>query len=160
MFDNYNSDWKMIYGIHRIATYDKKVRIFRYKLFNNVFYLKVISCSKCSFCDTHDETPPLYFMNTCLHKIHGTDLDYISGPATPGGLAPPPHFLCSKKKKGNQRKKKSFKAETIKRLSPRSNSYCLSHSRALPWLADNTFSVPWFLQFVIHFAGPVFCRKN
>ena len=113
MFDNYNSDWKMIYGIHRIATYDKKVRIFRYKLFNNVLYLKIISCSKYSFCDTHDETPPLYFMNTCLHKIHGSDLDYISGPATPEGprgLAPLPTFCVARKQR---KKRKSFKAETI-----------------------------------------------
>ena len=44
---------------------------------------------------------------------------------------PPPHFLRSKKKKGKQRKaRKTFKAETIKRLSLRSKLYCLSHSRA------------------------------
>ena len=105
MFDNYNSDWKMIYGIHRIATYDKKVRIFRYKLFN-VFYLKVISCSKCSFCDTHDETPPPYFMNTCLHKIHGTDLDYIfQGRRHRGALPPLPTFCVAKRKKGIKEKK-------------------------------------------------------
>ena len=43
----------------------------------------------------------------------------------------PPTFLCSKKKKGRQReKRKGFKAETIKRLSPRSKYYCFSHSRA------------------------------
>ena len=40
-------------------------------------------------------------------------------------------ILCSENKKGKQRKKrKSFKAETIKRLSPRSKCYCFSHSRA------------------------------
>ena len=33
-----------------------------------------------------------------------------------------PHFFRSKKKKGKQReKRKTFKAETIKRLSPKSN---------------------------------------
>ena len=36
----------------------------------------------------------------------------------------------NKNEKGKQRKKrKSFKAETIKRLSPRSTCYCFSHSR-------------------------------
>ena len=46
--------------------------------------------------------------------------------------SPPPTFLRSKKKKRKQRKKKRkiFKAETIKRLSPRSKCYCFSHSRA------------------------------
>ena len=39
-------------------------------------------------------------------------------------------FLPSKKKKGKQRgKRKTFKAETIKRLSPRSKCYCFSRSR-------------------------------
>ena len=43
----------------------------------------------------------------------------------------PPTFLHSKKKKGKQRKKrKSFRAETIKRLLPRSKCYCFSCSRA------------------------------
>ena len=42
-----------------------------------------------------------------------------------------PTFLRSKKKKGKQwEKRKTFKAETIKRLSPRSKCYCFSHSRA------------------------------
>ena len=42
----------------------------------------------------------------------------------------PPLFLCSKNKKAKQRKKrKSFKAEIIKRLSPRLKCYCFSHSR-------------------------------
>ena len=66
----------------------------------------------------------------------------MPGPATPGvpGVpCPPPQythththtFLCSKKKKGRQReKRKGFKAETIKRLSPRSKCYCFNHSRA------------------------------
>ena len=39
-------------------------------------------------------------------------------------------FLHSKKKIGKQREKRNnFKAETIKRLSPRSKCYCFSHSR-------------------------------
>ena len=47
-----------------------------------------------------------------------------------GGGLWPSYFLRSKKKKGKQRKKrKSFKAETIKKLSPRSKLYCFSHSR-------------------------------
>ena len=61
----------------------------------------------------------------------------------PGGYASPPYpppppypstptFLRSKKKKGKQReKRKTFKAKTIKSLSPRkAKCYCFSHSRA------------------------------
>ena len=49
-----------------------------------------------------------------------------------GGPCPPFFFFfCSaKRKKGNKGEKKTFKAETIKRPSPRSKCYCFSHSRA------------------------------
>ena len=55
-----------------------------------------------------------------------------TGPATQPPPPPPPQLFCvTKKKKRKQRKaRKTFKAETIKRLSPRSKLYCLSHSRA------------------------------
>ena len=36
MFDEYDISWKLIYGIPRIATYETKIRIFQYKLLNNV----------------------------------------------------------------------------------------------------------------------------
>ena len=53
------------------------------------------------------------------------------GGSMPPPLPLPPTFLCSKKKKGRQRqKRKGFKAETIKRLSPKSKYCCFSHSRA------------------------------
>ena len=45
-----------------------------------------------------------------------------------GGAMVPPHFCIAKRKKGHK-KRKSFKAETIERLSPSSKCYCLSHSR-------------------------------
>ena len=72
-------------------------------------------------------------------------------------LPPPPThkhthtqtFLSGKKKNGNKEKtRKSFKAETIKKLSPRSKCYCFSHSRASriqklfcrpTMMADSTF---------------------
>ena len=51
-FDNYNFVWKIIYGIPRIATYDRKVCVFQYKLLT-VLYLNqklyqfgIFSCSK------------------------------------------------------------------------------------------------------------------
>ena len=63
-FDDYDFNWKLIYRIPRIATLETKIRIFQYKLLNNVLYLNkklfqfgIISQSKCSFCDLYDETP-------------------------------------------------------------------------------------------------------
>ena len=47
-----------------------------------------------------------------------------------GGRHGLPTFLRSKKKKGKQsEKRKTFKAETVKTLSPTSKCYCFSHSR-------------------------------
>ena len=39
-FDDYDFNWKLIYRIRRIATFETKTRIFLYKLLNNVLYLK------------------------------------------------------------------------------------------------------------------------
>ena len=48
-----------------------------------------------------------------------------------GGKAMTPTFFRSKNKKGKQRgKRKTFKAETVKRLSPKSKRHCFNHSRA------------------------------
>ena len=38
-FLDYDFNWKLIYGIPRIATLETKIRIFQYKLLNNVLYL-------------------------------------------------------------------------------------------------------------------------
>ena len=38
-FDEYNFNWKLIYRIPRIATFETKIRIFQCKLLNNVLYL-------------------------------------------------------------------------------------------------------------------------
>ena len=62
-FDDYDFNWKLIYRIPHFATLEAKIRIFQYKLLNNVLYLNkklfqfgIISQSKCSFCDLYDET--------------------------------------------------------------------------------------------------------
>ena len=94
----------------------------------------------------------------------------FTGPATRGwGQSTPTHpptplFLrCRKKKRETKKKRKSFQAETIKRLSPRSKCYCFSHSRAsriqkLSLSAKRgptiLFSIPWSLHFGILFVGP------
>ena len=63
-FDDYVFNWKLIYRIPRTATFETKIRIFQYKLLNNVLYLNkklfhfdITSQSKCSFCELYDETP-------------------------------------------------------------------------------------------------------
>ena len=63
-FDYYDCNWKSIYRIPRTATLETKIRIFEYKLLNNVLYLNkklfqfgIVSQSKCSFCELYDETP-------------------------------------------------------------------------------------------------------
>ena len=68
-----------------------------------------------------------------------------------GSLPPPLSFSRSRKKKGKQRKKrKSFKAETIKRLSSRSKCYCFSQSRSSIEFKN---CVPCPLLFEINFAA-------
>ena len=67
-FDDYVFNWKLIYRIPRIATFETKIRIFQYKLLNNVLYLNkklfhfgIISQSKCPFFELYDVTPPHLF---------------------------------------------------------------------------------------------------
>ena len=56
----------------RIATFKTKIRIFQYKLLNNVVYLNKklfhfgIISQKCSFCKLYDETPQHIF-NECTY---------------------------------------------------------------------------------------------
>ena len=110
-------------------------------------------------------------VNIKQHNFSKSKSGSATGGNAPFPLAPHhlPHththtFLCSENKKGKQRKKrKSFKAETIKRLSPKSKCYCFSHSRASRiqkfFLPANHggrqyFSVSWSLHFEIRFIGP------
>ena len=61
-FDDDDFNWTLIYRIPCIATFERKICIFQYKLLNNVLYLNkklfqfgIISQSKCSFCELYDE---------------------------------------------------------------------------------------------------------
>ena len=67
-FDEHDFNWKLIYRIPRIATFETKIRVFQYKLLNNVLYLNkklfhfgIISQSNCFFCELYDETPQHLF---------------------------------------------------------------------------------------------------
>ena len=67
------------------ATLETKIQIFQYKFLNNILYLNkklfhfgIISQSKCSFCKLlYDETPQHPFYTTLMHKIYGTNFNYI-----------------------------------------------------------------------------------
>ena len=82
--DDYVFNWKLIYRIPCIAAFETKIRIFQYKFLNNVLYLNkklvhfgIIPQSKCSFCQLYDETPQYLFLNAVMHKMYGTNFDYI-----------------------------------------------------------------------------------
>ena len=56
-FDEYDFNWKLIYKIPHIATYETKIRIFNISYFNKkLFHFGLIFQSKCSFCELYDET--------------------------------------------------------------------------------------------------------
>ena len=83
-FNDFDFNWKLIYMIPHIATLEMKIRIFQYKLLNNVLYLNknlfqfsIISGSKCSFCKLYDETPYHIYTNARMHKIYRIDFVYI-----------------------------------------------------------------------------------
>ena len=95
-FDGYNFDWKLIHKLPRITTYDAKIRIFQYKLLNNVLYLNknlfhfgMMSQPKCSICNLYDETPQHLFYE-CIYTQHlWNQLQiYISGKIALPDLTP------------------------------------------------------------------------
>ena len=70
LFQNKYIDSKHVYLLPRQLTVITNLRIFQYKILNNVLYLneelfsfKKIPCSLCSFCQSENETP--------VHLSHG-----------------------------------------------------------------------------------------
>ena len=73
IFKNFNLDWKTIYLLLRIATVDTTIRIFQYKLLNNVLLLnkmlyrfEISQDSLCSICSLEEETP-MHIFYSCNH---------------------------------------------------------------------------------------------
>ena len=69
LFPNFNPDWKSIYLLPRRVTLDTNLRMFQYKLLNNVLYLnnmlfrfKKFDSPLCSYCNEEEET--------LLHLFH------------------------------------------------------------------------------------------
>ena len=64
LFPNKEIEWKCKYLILHRVTIDTNLRIFQYKVLNNVLYLneklfkfKIVSSPLCSFCDSENKTP-------------------------------------------------------------------------------------------------------
>ena len=64
VFQSSNLEWKEIYLLPRLVTLDSNLRIFQYKLLNNILYLNKmlfkfgkVTSPLCSFCKLEDETP-------------------------------------------------------------------------------------------------------
>ena len=64
LFPNKEIEWKCVYLMPRRVTTDTNLRIFQYKILNNVSYLneklfqfKIVSSPLCSFCNSEYETP-------------------------------------------------------------------------------------------------------
>ena len=63
-FPNLKRDWKSIYILSRHVTLDTNLRMFQYKLLNNVLYLnnilfrfKKVDFPLCSYCNEEEEIP-------------------------------------------------------------------------------------------------------
>ena len=72
LFSNFKPDWKSIYLLPRRVTLDANLRMFQYKLLNNVSYLndmlfrfKKVDSPLCSYCNEEEETP-LHLFHSCL----------------------------------------------------------------------------------------------
>ena len=80
IFENSNLDWKTIYMLPCIVTKDSRLRVFQYKLLNNVLYLNKmlfrfgkIDSPLCSFCKMIEETPLHLFYNCIKTNFFGTN---------------------------------------------------------------------------------------
>ena len=70
IFENSSLHWKTIYLLPRIATVDTTIRVFQYKLLNNVLLMLyrfgISRDSLCSFCSLKDETS-MHVFCSCNH---------------------------------------------------------------------------------------------
>ena len=92
-FNNFDFDWKSIYILPRMVTVDTKLRVFWYKILNNIlfvnkmlFKLRKVESALCSFCKDEDETY-IHLFHRCrktsilwrqLQEFSSTTLDLLS----------------------------------------------------------------------------------
>ena len=72
-FSKSNIDQKKIYILPRVVTVDNRIRVFQYKMLNNILFLnkmffkfRIVSQSLCSFCNSVEETP-FHDFHDCTH---------------------------------------------------------------------------------------------
>ena len=73
LFSHFTPDWKSVYLLPRRVTLDTNLRMFQYKLLNNVLYLnnvlfrfKKVDSPLCSYYNEEEETPLHLFHHSCL----------------------------------------------------------------------------------------------
>ena len=88
LFPNLQCDWKDIYLLPRKVTIDTKLRIFQYKLLNNILYLnkhlfmfRKKDTKHCSFCKLQDETINHLFVECNYSKNLWRDLKTCCQPS-------------------------------------------------------------------------------
>ena len=88
LFPNLQCDWKDIYLLPRKVTIDTKLRIFQYKLLNNILYLnkhlfmfRKKDTKHCSFCKLQDETINHLFVECNYSKNLWRDLKTYCQPS-------------------------------------------------------------------------------
>ena len=62
-FNKFDFDWKLIYLLPRMVTVDSILRVFQYKILNNILFVnkmlfkfRQVESTLCSFCKAEDET--------------------------------------------------------------------------------------------------------
>ena len=81
LFPNKEIEWKYIYLTSHRVTIDTNLRIFQYKILNNVLYLNEnFSNSKlflhlCSFCNSENETPIHFFTLAIKQNLFGINYE-------------------------------------------------------------------------------------
>ena len=72
-FSQSNIEWQNIYILPRVVVVYNRIRVFQYKLLNNVLFLNkmlckfgIVSRSYCLFCNSEEETP-FHIFHDCTH---------------------------------------------------------------------------------------------
>ena len=74
-FNGCNFNWKLIYRLPRIATFNSKMGIFQKKLLNNVLYLNKTFLILVWYPNPNFQSA--FFMNAFIHNMYGTVFSYI-----------------------------------------------------------------------------------
>ena len=77
-FNANNLEWKKIFILPRLTTYNTYLRSFQYKVLHNILFINkmlylsgITKSSLCSYCNTYDETPIHFSVSAILQNICG-----------------------------------------------------------------------------------------